>query len=472
MPTPLSPLDANFLNVDTEITRQVIACFSPLATLPDFSLLTRTFREVLPCFPRLRQKIVFLPKPNWVEDETFDLANHLELRCLPEMRSAQDLIAVITREFSHGLPLARPPWRFVIFTNISPRAEPHQHLSVNGLLYSFHHAFADGLGARAVLNAVCTSENSKPLSNSEKLVAKIASEENSYDAKEFPRQTNTTENSLSLNEASSVKGGARLKILRWIFAQLQKRRGPSPLNGPKSSQRNIALIQLSLPALRVQKRRLGVTVNDLLLAMVTGAVRRYHSLSNFPTKDLRILIPLSTRMPTAKTDLGNHFTGVGVTLPVSLEDANAQLQAIHCSMTEIKSDVLLNAYIFAANFISKLPRFLQRWLSQRLAKGTNFICTNMPLSAERTQYLAGAKIEGHYPLAALLQEQGVAFGFITYAQKVCVGLITDPRIVSTPERLIQCFDEAVDEVLGLSPMVHEARREVGQYSRVHNSLWG
>jgi NRPS condensation-like uncharacterized protein len=290
-----------------------------------------------------------------------------------------------------------------------------------------HHAFADGLGGMELFDAACTASADE---------APLMREPRAISPSDAPR-----------SPAHGRVDGLR-SVLR-LFKEGFTSAGVSPLNGANSAERRILLTDFPLVEMQTLRRRLGASLNDIMLTLVTGAVRRYHAAAHGPTNDLRVLMPVSLRGLAERLSLGNQVSGVGVRLPISAADPQEQLQRIREYISRIKQDGSFGAFEFLARISAALPHSLRRSICESAARRTNFICTSVT-AASRPRYIGGAKIESNYGIAALMRGQGVAFAFTRYERKMCVSLVSDPHIVPEPKTLLSYLLESGRDLVRLA----------------------
>ena len=410
----LSPLDINFWTMHSDTTAQIIASFLPLESEPDFLMLKAAVLEQLPQFPRFQEHVVRERGLHWRQDPKFSLNHHVQELVFPEARTIEELRAAAADVFSTPILLDHSPWALSI-------------LKGNGVfaaLFRVHHALADGLGALEFFHRLCRVDNGpiehgKPVSGGKTASAVV---------KTPPR--------FGTDFRKSV---ARLR------REWQEKGMRTAVNGPNSSRRQFSALELPFDELRKLRRVFGTSVNDLMLSFVAGSVERYQHVRNAPVEKMKVLLPFNLRRRNDTDSPGNHLTGVGVWLPTSEMKPKERLEKIRDTINRLKMDGSIGAFRLLALIAGRLPEWLRRRLGDAAARRTNFICTNMP-GPERPLYLAGAKILGNYGYAALLRDQGIGFAFLSYAGKMCVGIVSDPAIVPHPEELVSHFMEAFEEV--------------------------
>jgi WS/DGAT/MGAT family acyltransferase len=427
MAEKLSPLDASFWNIDTATTRQIIGSYMPLDCVPDLLRVKTSVLKQLEFFPRLRDRVVERNGPYWTQDENFSIEHHVRFEELPEASRPSDIIRRASEIFSTKLDGSRPPWEFVIIANaVQNHGGAHVHC---GLLFRLHHALADGLGALEFFHRVCELQRSE--------------------ANSLPQKPARSHRHAGQTGAGPRAGTANFfQSLKRLIREACETQVQGPLNGPNSAERQFGMIEFPLGELRALRKFFGSSLNDLLLALITGGVRRYQLASAGIADDMKALVPFNVRTRDELTSLGNHLTGVGVRLPSSEADPERRLQIIRATLSHIKNNGSFGAYRIMAKLNALMPVRLQRRISEAAAKRTNFICTNMP-GPDKDLYFGGAKLLGQFGFAALMREHGSAFAFMTYAGRACISVVSDPAVITSPWDLIAAIKSSYDELYDL-----------------------
>jgi NRPS condensation-like uncharacterized protein len=416
-----SPIDEVFYNCDTDTTHQQIASFCLLEGLPDFERFREDVLRVTELFPRMRRVVVNGPGFHWKECLDFNIDEHVCREIDPSIKSKEDLLEVVSKSFSAALELDRPLWRFTLVTNGLSGAG-----GVSGVLFSLHHTLTDGVGGLELIRTLFSHEQDTPAPM--KLVERKNSE----------RSGGLMGSLMKINWSRSFAG--------W-FNEFFSPHVNGPINGANSSVRNIAATELDLTSLRQIRKNTGASLNDVIFAIVGGAVSKYLENHCRPVKDMRVIMPVSLRTVSERYALGNKLTGVGVPIPVAAKTARDRLEAAMGILQELKAGGVLGAYAHMAKIISKMPVWFQRKICEAQARRTNFIITNMP-GEKRERYLAGARVLGNYGLAALMKGHGVSFGFIRYRDKICASVVGDSGIVDDPWVLAECLERSALELSG------------------------
>ena len=446
----LSAIDSNFISLDSETNQQVIAAYCICEGTPREEVLRQQVSQALELFPRLRFRLSSWLTPVWVKDPNFSLDRHLEVRDFPEFLSIDDLSAAAATVFSERLPEDRPLWRFVILRGKSPTEDPHKS-RIGGLIFQIHHALADGLGGLEVLHKVCTEPVLSETLSSDLLSSDLRSSETISTANEAGdrKRTNRTRRERTRKIAAALprSGDHRtLGSLQQFFKQLLSGKTRSAVNGSNSTLRKIAVIDLPLNTLKQLRAVSHASLNDLLLTLVTGAMRRYSERVASTPVDLTAIIPYNLRASIDRTALGNQLTGVGFKLPVTAPEPLTRLSIISSIAKGIRQSGSFGALGIAAKINHFAPPLLRQFLARTMARRMHLICTNMPGPRELL-LLGGVPMLSHYGCAALMQRQGIAFAFLSYAGRINTAVVTDAAIVPDPSVITELLNEALSELI-------------------------
>ena len=216
------------------------------------------------------------------------------------------------------------------------------------------------------------------------------------------------------------------------------------LHGPAVSGKKVVAwtAPLDLAVVKAAKNRLGATVNDVLMASVSGAVSRYlarhagQSITQF-----RISMPVNVRRPDAPLRLENRFAAVPLTLPAGISDLGTRVTAVKARMDELKRSVApIVVYGIQVTLLTVLPHGVSRWLIDFLANKCTAVVTNMP-GPQRLVTLAGRQVRGMMFWVPQRADIGVGISVLSFAGKVQVGVIADARLLPDAGLLVEAFEE-------------------------------
>jgi diacylglycerol O-acyltransferase / wax synthase len=387
---------------------------------PSLAEVRALLAERLPAIPNLRQRLLRAPlgcgRPVWIDDAGFDLDRHLTAREWRPPGGSRELLDVAAELVCDRLDRSRPLWRACLVSDSAgDRA---------ALVLVFHHVLADGLGGLAVL-------------------ATLADPGPRESDRDFPRRAPRWD-ALAVDAARR-----RLDALRSLPAGLHRTVagvrelgiGPTRprlvektfLNRPTSSRRRLDRVEVTLADVVALAHRTGGTVNDVVLAAVTGALFKVLAARGEHPAQLVVSVPVSGRRSTTTARLGND-TGVRPIAVPALADDHARLAKIitltrpNAALQRASSAVPLGLAFRALSRLGVFRLFVEH---QRLVHTFE---TNLRGPAEPV-FFGGHPIRAIVPAAVNPGNVGVSFDVLSYAGVLGMTVVTDPEIVTEPDRL-------------------------------------
>jgi WS/DGAT/MGAT family acyltransferase len=441
-PQRLSALDASFLAVEGPSAHMHVgwaATFAPPAAgpRPDFEALFDHIAGRLGRAPRFRQRIapdaLGLNAPLWIDAEDFDPAEHIHRSAAEDLRQLADAV------LSEPLRRDRPLWDFWIADRLRDGRI--------GLVGKAHHCMVDGLAA---------VELGTLLLDPEPIFEPPAEEEAHH---WFPAPTphalellargawdRTREQVGLLARSPLLLPGLGLRTARALAGAVLPVAPPSPLNEPGSPERHLATARRPLDELRAIKNVHGVTVNDVLLAAVAGALRRRAERAEERPRDLKAMVPVSVRADDGG-ELGNRITFMFVELPASVPDPFVRLQLIGEATSARKESGLPEDADTALKTLAYAPRTVQRAAAHALASPRvyNLVVSNIP-GPRAPMYLRGCRLDDAYPVVPLSARHALSVGMTTIGDHACFGLYADAGTLPDADALADDLDAALDEL--------------------------
>jgi WS/DGAT/MGAT family acyltransferase len=238
----------------------------------------------------------------------------------------------------------------------------------------------------------------------------------------------------------------------------------TPLNVPIGPHRRYRVVEADLATFKRIKDAFGGTVNDVVLAAVTGALREWLRVRGVRTEglELRALVPVSIRAADERGAIGNRLTAMRGPLPVYIEDPVQRLEAISEAMQGLKdskqalgAEAIANVQGFAPPTI--LAQASRLTFSTRLF---NLLVTNVP-GPQFPLYFRGRRMERAFPIAFLPQDHALAVAVLSYDGAVNFGLIADHDAVPDLQLLADALAAAVDELDARAALVRARASAVG-----------
>lgn len=445
----LSAQDLSFLLAENQHAPMHVGAIAILEAGPllddvggvDIDRYRRGVEGLLHWIPRYRQKLVYIPFENWpvwVDDCHFDLGYHIRHIALPRPGTLEQLHELAGRILARHLDRERPLWEIWVIEGL------HDGEQV-ALLNKVHHCMIDG-AAGADLSQILFSPSSE-VEESEPLpyyprpapTGLELLEESLRDRLGAPLRAlrlaagwllDETRSPLGAVEAGAIALAERTSALGEMLGWALRPAPATPINGELTPHRRVDWLTMPLDDVRELRRVLGCTINDVVLTIVTGAVRRYlfRRRVDPATVEFRIAAPVSVRREEHANQLGNHVSSWVVSLPIGLADPIEQLDTVRERTAELKRSKSALAFETVMAVAEYLPvGLLKRGVG--LADGpANMIVTNVP-GPQLPLYAMGARLLGLYPIVPLLPGGGLGVALFSYEGKLCWGFNADYELV-------------------------------------------
>lgn len=480
MPERLSTLDASFLYLEEAATPMHVGGVA-IFQAPDagfqYERLVDLIRERIAFVPRYRQRLRTVPahlgNPVWVDDGHFDLTYHVRRSALPRPGTDHELWELVARIMSRRLDRDRPLWEIYLVEGLENNRF--------AILSKTHHAMVDGVSAvdiGQVLLDVTPEPRPSPPDNwrpgsepgSLELVAGAMS-----DALHRPATAlDLVRSGLDDAKATAVRTVGLLGGLASVVRTAASPAPTSPLNVPIGKARRYATVNTSLEDFRKVKDYHGTTVNDVVLAVVTGALRGWLQMRGEvvrPSTVLRAMVPVSVRGQDAESG-GNQVSAFFAELPIGEASPVVRLQRIAYTMGGLKQ----NGQAVAAQAITGVAGFAPPTVHAMAARAAsdmskrfyNLLITNVP-GPQVPLYAGGAKMLAAYPVAPLAQGQALGVALTSYDGGVYFGLSGDREamrdIDNITDGITSALEELVDTVDARRPVARRSKRRARGSSR-------
>lgn len=459
-PQPLSPVDYAWLRMDDPtnlmMINGVLALDEPI-TLQQVRAIVE--RRLLP-IPRFRQRVVVPTdgRPYWETAEDFQLDDHLERIALPEPGGEKELRQVIGRLMSSPLDPTKPLWQFHLIDD--------QH--GGSVIYCrLHHSIGDGIALMLVLLALTDRAAEVPPEGRD---GAEWNPENPFT--DLFRQAPRALEAARLLAERIMPEGMRLMLLpakmlestsRWLTAVGSVEalgrlvlRAPDPntrFKGPLGVEKRVAWSEaLPLPEVKAVGRALGATVNDVLLAAVSGGLHRY--LAEYdgavpPKLSFRAAMPVNLRSLKEMAELGNQFGLVFLGLPVGIADPRERLAELRRRASALKRSAEPMVVLKILKALGMVPLKVQKAVVSIFAAKTTAVMTNVP-GPQEVLYLAGRPIRDLFFWVPQSGRVSMGISICSYAGKVRVGVGTDAGLIPDPGKIVEGFQQEYDELRRLA----------------------
>jgi diacylglycerol O-acyltransferase len=454
----LRPGEMAFLvgeSASTPMHNATLEIFGPGSSGFDYERLVSLIADRIAFVPRYRQRLRFVPGrlagPVWVDDDEFDLTYHVRRSAVPRPGSMAQLQDLAARIFSRRLDRHRPLWEVYLIEGLEDGrfalfSKSHQILVDGVSTIDLGQVLLDVQpGPREAVHESWRPERS-PTAPSLVMGAVVDTLKDPIVAVRAARDGAETLARAAGSLGSRVLGaGGRLRTGRSL--------PESPVNATLSEQRRLAFVRTSLEDYRKVRREHGGTVNDVVLATVTGALRSWLMTRAEPvhgSRTLRAMVPVSViDTDLEPTSLGSQVDVHLLSLPIGesspvvrLHQVSYALKAHKETGRAVAAERIADVHGFAPTTFHALGARVAAGAPRR---GFSLVITNVP-GPQFPLYAAGAQMLDTYPVLPLIQGHGLAIGVTSYDGHVFFGLTGDRDAFPDLDVLAQCLVEAIDEL--------------------------
>jgi diacylglycerol O-acyltransferase / wax synthase len=462
----LSSIDASFLTNESSSAHMHVGAIlifeGPPPAYEDF---LDHVRSRLHLVPRFRQKLAFPPietgRPFWVDDPHFHLAYHVRHSALPAPGSEEQLRNIAGRLFSQGLDRSKPLWELWLIQGLEKNRF--------ALVTKTHHALVDGVSGVDIATVLFDVKPvpepiepdrhwvPQPPPSSAELAARGVAELSETPFKLARRAVRAASHPMRTTR-KVVEAGEALGEVAWNFTNPAP---DVPLNMEIGSHRRFAWTRSELGDFKRIKDALGGTVNDVVLTVVSGALRSWLRSRGLKTEglELRALVPVSIRAEDERGQLGNRIAAMRGPLPVYIEDPVKRLEAVKSAMGSLKE----SKQALGAEVISRFNDFAPPTLlaqASRINFSTrlfNLIVTNVP-GPQIPLYVLGRELQDVFPVAFLPENHALAIAIMSYNGGIDFGLLGDYDTMEDIEMIATGLNESLGDLLAAAEAV-EARSQ-------------
>ena len=457
MPDRLTPLDVSFLYLEDPTTPMhvgSVAVFEPGEEGFDLARLVLLLRQRIAYVPRYRQRVRSVPgrlgNPVWVDDESFDLTYHVRRSALPRPGTDEQLRELVGRLMSRRLDRSRPLWEVYLVEGLQGGRF--------AIITKTHQALVDGVGSVDIGQVILdpTPEPSEPPLDTWRPGREPSWPELVAGAMgDLVRSPTAVLDTVRTGVADLTTTAGRVlgtagEVL--AVARTAARPAPeSPLNVQIGEQRRFATVTTDLDEYRAIRKAHGGDVNDVVLAVVTGALRSWLLTRGRGVQAgtvLRALVPVSVRAAEDGA-LGNSVSSFVVDLPVGepsplirLHQIGYAMQAHKQSGNAVAADALVGLAGFAPPTLHSLGARVGSTLSRRTF---NLTVTNVP-GPQTPLYAEGARMLAAFPVVPLSKGQALSIGVNSYDGCVFYGLNADRDAMRDIEVVAEGVTDALREL--------------------------
>ena len=453
----LSALDNSFLVLEGANTPMHVGSTAIFDATPlldsrggvDFERFARHVAARLHLMPRYRQKLAHVPlegRAVWVDDKSFNLHYHLRHTSLPKPGDEFQLKRLCARIMSQALDRGKPLWETWIVEGLEDGRM--------AMISKVHHCMIDGISGVDLLSVLMSPTAELP--------------EDEHPAAWTPRPVPSPAALLRGELVERVRTpatvlarllrnpGAVLTDIRDGLSAISESIGSgariasaTPFNQPVGPHRQFDWLSMDMSALQAVRHRLGGSFNDVVLAIVAGAVRRFLLQRKLSVSDLsfRVFVPVSTRTSEQRGALGNRVTGWIVDLPIDEPDGRRRLERVSQTTAHLKESQAAHGTEILSEALEWTGATLLG-LAMRLAAQAspfNLVVTNVP-GPPVPLYLLGARLLEAYPLVPLFMGQALGIALFSNAGKLFWGFNADWDALPDLHDLVVAVDTSFAEL--------------------------
>jgi diacylglycerol O-acyltransferase len=459
----MTGIDASFLYMETPATHThtiKVAVLAPAPGVPySIARVKADLRARLHLLPPFCRRVVEVPfgfhHPVWIESRV-DLDWHVRQASAEPPGGSRELDTIVSMIASVPLDRSRPLWELWFVDGLAGG-----RVAAVGKI---HHSVADGVAVAALLANVI-----------DPIAGTLAPEGSTGgmaggEAEAAPSRLRLLRDAL-LDHGRQIRRLPRLvgRTARNLTAVVRGRRDMSPrpprpivdvprtsLNGALTPRRAFASTALSLDDVRTVKTAFGVTLNDVLLAVVAGSLRRYLAgRGELPERPLVAEVPVATDAPGARRLMGNRLSNIFTSLCTDLADPAARLRAIHqASLAAKRQHELLGPDLyeswteyFPPRLFAWAVRLHSRWhLADHHRPPINVVVSCVPGPRARLGW-PGGTLEAIYSVGPIIEGAALNVTAWSYVDRLCVGVLTCPDLVPSPHQISDGLRAALGELL-------------------------
>jgi diacylglycerol O-acyltransferase len=461
----LGGTDALFLSMETPSWHQHVGgltILDPEGRDVTFSRLLDNVAQRIPLAPKFRWKLKSVPlhldRPVWVDDPDFDVRKHVRRIGVPSPGGPRETAEVAGQLLGYQLDRRRPLWELWFLEGLANGRV--------GMVMKYHHCLLDGVAGASLATVLMDLEPEPdpasippPPPEDEASAGPEPSDLELFGRGLVPDLAAPLRTMRYLGTTAARLGTMANFLRRDERSRTALMRAPrTPFNAPVGPNRALAFASVSLDDVRRIKERHGVKVNDVVLALSSGALRDYLAgIGELPDEPLISGVPVSTRAD-GDTAMDNQVTNIFVSLATDVADPVDRLRAIHessmsakemgeavrarqiQSIGEVASPLILGTAIRAVYSTQLIARSPMR---------INTLVSNIP-GPPIPLYTIGARVTGIYSSSVILEGMGVNITVFSYLDRIDFGIHVDPDLVPDPWKIAEGVSAALAELLEAS----------------------
>ncbi len=450
----LTVLDEMFLHLEGEDTHMHVGGVAVFkGGPPDYEDVLDMVRSRLQLVPRFRQKLAFVPfglgRPAWVDDPHFNLEYHVRHTALPAPGDRDKLNRLAARIMSQQLDRTKPLWEIWFAEGLAGDRF--------ALISKTHHCLVDGVSGADIMSVILDLDREpqrspvetwhpRPEPTADQLLIDAVRE----------RLTSPAEVIRTIQSAATDPGGVPARVMesaRAVGAFLGNSFAapPTSLNQSIGPHRRFETVLADLNQLKRVKNAFGGTVNDVVLTVVAGGIRRLLELRGEAVDDLelRAMVPVSVRADHERGSLGNRVANMWASLPIYEPDPVERLRIVSDEMKDLKN----SGQAVGAQLLTTLGEWAPPTILAQAARvvarqrAFNLVVTNVP-GPQLPLYTLGREMDEVYPVLPLTDTTTLGVALLSYNGTIGFGLLGDYDTARDLEQLAEGIEKSIAELIG------------------------
>ncbi len=463
----MSSVDTAWLRMDSPTNLMMIVGVLMFDGPADLPRLKRTVEARLSRYKRFRERVVQDSAGAWwVEDEHFDIDNHIHSVNLPADANGSNTSKAALEQYVAGLTTQsldfnKPLWHLTV-------VEHYRDDGVVGhaVIARFHHCIADGIALIGVMYSLFDENPDAPEEGTEpealrrarekREARRAAAADRDFMESLFAPLSDATSKALAVSGdfasrymdmmSNPEKFADYAKLAAAVTAEVAElavmpNDSQTRFKGKPSAVKRVAWsAPMPLTEIKAVCKVLGVSVNDILLSSVAGALRAYLAARGDDTSGIEVrgFVPVNLRPAGAEHKLGNHFGLVALTLPVGIENPFERLYEVKHRMDELKGSYQAAVSMGILGTVGFLPRVMQKQVLDMFSAKGSAVMTNVP-GPQMPLHLAGARLAQQMFWVPQSGDIGLGVSILSYNGQVQFGLVTDKKFVPDPQSIVDRF---------------------------------
>ncbi len=406
---------------------------------------TQLIEKRLTKFDKFTSKVIHQKDhPTWHKDELFDIHSHVHVIALPGNEDDKELQNLISDLISTPLDYTKPLWQIHIIDNYN---------GGSAVVWRIHHSIGDGASLMKVFLALTDTYSDEAHADEFSPVKRVKKswKEKLNEAAQLTKETLRLPKKIMDHpeEVKQTMSAIRNTLQDFTEFAMSGSNSDSIYKGKLGVRKKVAWSKvIPLQDIKTIGKHFGATVNDTLLAALTGAIRMHLEAHGQDTNiKFNVACPVDMRHDEHGINLGNKVGAILLNLPLHIVNRKKRFTVISEKTAKLKRSFEPPIAYAYTQFISDfIPRKIEEAGAKLFGSKLMAILSNVP-GPRKPVYFADEEIDNILFLLPHTYEMGIAFSVISYNNKVTLGITVDPKVIKDPEAIIENFAIEVDHML-------------------------